>query len=299
MTEIPTWLLILLLETLGLLALILGIWVVLSIRRRRRTRRAVNALVEQIRQQSRLRLEETGSFLEKKYRFEGDELSKAVEQVDKAEKLFLQRLLNLYLKRDDERLQSLDAWVAELIGVYKSLSPVMPAAGEADENTQKILQEMERSRQALEDELKVTKTTMSNMIAEFGNMFGGGKDNELEQSEVVEKVVDPDQVDAEKLTEILDREPTDEMALAAMETPAGQAEAFSDDASPSAAATTAEEMIEDDEVLPAPSFEDEPVSGGEDLPGETEHPAIEMDDEIDDLLDGIDLSDGEELEPPK
>ena len=284
MTEIPTWLLIVLVETLALLASILGIWVFLSIRRKRSTRKAVDCLVEQIRKQSRLRLEETGSFLEEKYRFDGDELQQAVDQVDKAEKLFFQRVLNLYLKRDNDRLKSLDAWVAELIGVYKSLSPVMPAAGEADEDTQKKLQEMERSRQALESELEVTKTTMSNMIAEFGNMFGGGKDNELEQSEVVEKVVDPDQVDPEKLTEILDREPTGEVALAVTETPAGQAGAFSDDAPRTAAASTTEGAIEND---------------GEPMQILTDDLVIEGDDEIDELLDGIDLSDGEELEPPK
>ena len=293
MTEIPTWLLIVLVETLALLALILGIWIFLSIRRRRSTRKAVDDLVEQIRKQSRLRLEETGSFLEEKYRFEGDELQKAVEQVDKAEKLFFQRVLNLYLKRDDERIKSLDAWVAELIGVYKSLSPVMPAAGESavDENTQKKMDELERSRQALEEELKITKTTMSNMIAEFGNMFGGGKDNELEQSEVVEKVVNPDEVDPERVTEILEGESTGEVSMVTPEA--------ADEPPPQPAEETVEEGIDDDEVLPAPEFEDPAATAGQKMQTLTEDLAIEGDDEIDELLDGIDLSDGEELEPPK
>ena len=301
MTEIPTWLLILLVETLALLALILGIWIFLSIRRKRNTRKAVDGLVEQIRKQSKLRLEETGSFLEEKYRFEGDELQKAVEQVDKAEKLFFQRVLNLYLKRDDERIKSLDAWVAELIGVYKSLSPVMPAAGESavDENTQKKMDELERSRQALEEELKITKTTMSNMIAEFGNMFGGGKDNELEQSEVVEKVVNPDEVDPERVTEILEGESTGEVSMVTPEAPVEQAPPAADEPPPQPAEETVEEGIDDDEVLPAPEFENPSATAGEKMQTLTEDLAIEGDDEIDELLDGIDLSDGEELEPPK
>jgi len=301
MTEIPTWLLIVLVETLALLALILGIWIFLSIRRRRSTRKAVDDLVEQIRKQSRLRLEETGSFLEEKYRFEGDELQKAVEQVDKAEKLFFQRVLNLYLKRDDERIKSLDAWVAELIGVYKSLSPVMPAAGESavDENTQKKVDELERSRQALEEELKITKTTMSNMIAEFGNMFGGGKDNELEQSEVVEKVVNPDEVDPERVTEILEGESTGEVSMVTPEAPVEQAPPAADEPPPQPAEETVEEGIDDDEVLPAPDFENPDATAGEKTKTLTDDLAIEGDDEIDELLDGIDLSDGEELEPPK
>ena len=301
MTEIPTWLLILLVETLALLALILGIWIFLSIRRKRGTRKAVDGLVEQIRKQSKLRLEETGSFLEEKYHFEGDELQKAVEQVDKAEKLFFQRVLNLYLKRDDERIKSLDAWVAELVGVYKSLSPVMPAAGESavDENTQKKMDELERSRQALEEELKITKTTMSNMIAEFGNMFGGGKDNELEQSEVVEKVVNPDEVDPERVTEILEGESTGEVSMVTPEAAVEQAPTAADEPPPQPAEETVEEGIDDDEVLPAPDFEDPDATVGQKMQTLTEDLAIEGDDEIDELLDGIDLSDGEELEPPK
>ncbi len=297
MTEIPTWLLIVMVEALALLVLVLGAWMFISIRGVRRRRQAVDKLVRQIRQQSKLRLEETGSFLEEKYRFEGDELSKAVEQVDKAEKLFFQRVINLYLKRDDDRLQSLDAWVAELIDVYKSLSPVMPAAGESapDEETRQKLTELEARKQALEEELKITKTTMGNMISEFGNMFGGGHDSPLDKSKVVEKMVNPDEVDPEKVTELLEEEaPSGQAATEA-------AEAAEPEAAAAPAGTGLEPPEEEDEVLPEPSFAEE--EGGEAVDEKTEtlteDLAIEADDEIDELLDGIDLSDGEELEPPK
>jgi hypothetical protein len=285
MTEIPTWLLIVLVESMAVLLLVLGLWIFFTLRGNRRARQAIDRLVTQIRKQSKLRLEETGSFLEEKYRFEGDELSQAVEQVDRAEKLFFQRVINLYLKRDHEKLQSLDAWVAELIDVYKSLSPVMPAPGEAgiDEATQQKLDELESRRHVLEEELKITKATMAGMISEFGNMFGGGHDSPLDRSEVVEKVVNGNEVDPEKVTELLEQE-TPEAAAAATE-PAPEPPPPPDD----------------DEVLPEPDFDDrQPPAAPE--PREetlTDDLAIEADDEIDDLLDGIDLSDGEELEPPK
>ncbi len=296
MTEVPTWLLIVMVEALALLLLVLGAWIFISIRSGRRRRQAVDKLVEQIRQQSKLRLEETGSFLEEKYRFEGDELNRAVERIDKAEKLFFQRVINLYLKRDDERLQSLDAWVAELIDVYKSLSPTMPVAGDAgpDEETRQKLTELETRKQALEEELKITKATMGNMISEFGNMFGGGRDSSLDQSAVMEKVVNPDEVDTEKVTELLEDETIS--GQAATET----ASAEKPDATALPGETGTEPAQEEDEVLPEPGFADE---SGEavDIKTETlsEDLAIEADDEIDELLDGIDLSDGEELEPPK
>jgi len=282
MTELPTWLLIVLVESLVLLLLALVVMLVIAIRRGRRTRRAIDSLVKQIRKQSKLRLEETGSFLEEKYRFEGEELQQAVEQVDKAEKLFFQRVINLYLKRDCDRLHSLDAWVAELIDVYKSLSPIMPAPGEAtvDETTQQKLAELESRKQVLEEELKITKATMGSMISEFGNMFGGGHDSQIDRSEVVEKVVHDETIDTEKVAEIL-------------ESDSGVADQ-SDEPMPAAEEPVPTET--EDEVLPEPDFEPptapEALSGSDDL-------AIEADDEIDELLDGIDLSDGEELEAPK
>ncbi len=282
MTELPTWLLIVLVESLVLLLLALVVMLIIAIRRGRRTRRAIDSLVKQIRKQSKLRLEETGSFLEEKYRFEGEELQQAVEQVDKAEKLFFQRVINLYLKRDCDRLHSLDAWVAELIDVYKSLSPIMPAPGEGtvDEATQQKLAELESRKQVLEEELKITKATMGSMIAEFGNMFGGGHDSQIDRSEVVEKVVHDETIDTEKVAEIL-------------ESDSGVADQ-SDEPMPAAEEPVPTET--EDEVLPEPDSEPPPapeaLSGSDDL-------AIEADDEIDELLDGIDLSDGEELEAPK
>ena len=305
MTEIPTWLLIVLVESMAVLLLVLALWIFFSLRGSRRARQAIDRLVTQIRKQSKLRLEETGSFLEEKYRFEGDALSKAVEQVDRAEKLFFQRVINLYLKRDHEKLQSLDAWVAELVDVYKSLSPVMPAPGETgiDEATQQKLDELENRRQVLEEELKITKATMASMISEFGNMFGGGHDSPLGQSEVVEKVVNSDELDPEKVTELLEEE-TPQASVAGTADAAATAETRpAEDAGVESVPAAAEPPPppDEDEVLPEPDFADQqpPATPEPREEALTDDLAIEADDEIDALLDGIDLSDGEELEPPK
>ncbi len=283
MTELPTWQLILLLESLAVLLLVLGGWIFISLRRARRTRAAVDSLVQQIRKQSELRLKETGSFLEENYRLEGEALQQAVEQVDKAEKRFFQRCINLYLKREDDRLHSLDAWVADLIGAYKSLKPAVAESG-PDEATRQQLEALQSSKQKLEEELKITKATMSGMIAEFGNMFGGGHDSALEQSEVVEKVVDKEGIDTEKVTEILQQEEDGE----------GPPEAESAEVEAVPVETPADS---DDEALPDPAFDAAAPEGT--METLTDDLAIEADEEIDELLDGIDLSDGEELEPPK
>ena len=52
------------------------------------------------------------------------------------------------------------------------------------QETEKLKQENEKLKGELED----TKTTMNNMVGEFGSMFGGGADHEMAKHEVVEKV---------------------------------------------------------------------------------------------------------------
>jgi hypothetical protein len=59
-----------------------------------------------------------------------------------------------------------------------------------------------------------------------------------------------------------------------------------------------EDGLPEDGVLPQASFQppDAPSAEARQL---TDDLAVEADEGIDELLDGIDLSDGEELEPPK
>lgn len=198
MIEVSYLTLALVIEALVLLTVVVSVGIWMSKRNKGRDKKAIQCLVEQILHQSEIRLEKTGSFLSDKYRFEGNELSKAVKKIDTAEKLLYQKIINMYLDRDKDQLKNLDATVAELIDVYKSLSPVMPTAEEMQlisENpestaesgdTEALQQEIDR----LKDELRITKETMGNMISEFSNMFGGGSDNSIEEENVIEKISD-------------------------------------------------------------------------------------------------------------
>ena len=126
MIEVSTLLFSLIVEGFLVLLIVLFALVLFNFRRKNTDRLAVHKLIDQLKQQSKVRMEQTGSFLNEKYRFEGNDLKKAVKSIDKAEKKFMQKIINVYLKRDADRLISMDAWVAELIETYKSLSPVMP-----------------------------------------------------------------------------------------------------------------------------------------------------------------------------
>ena len=189
MIEISLMLLALLIEGLVVAVVLLIVMTVIGLRRNSRDRHAVETLIEQVRHQSQTRMETTGSFLSEKYSFEGDELDKAVKAIDKSEKKFMQSFANVYLKRDSEKLVSLDASLAELIDVYKSLSPATPPAESVvDDDTIAELEELRVLNAGLKEELNITKETMANMISEFGNMFGGGSNHELGKHEVIEKV---------------------------------------------------------------------------------------------------------------
>lgn len=191
MIEVSLLLFTLLIEALLISLVVIIGGTILHIRNKKRDRISAHKLVDQVKHQSKTRLQTTSSFLHEKYRFEGNELAKAVKYIDKAEKKFIQNFINIYLKREANKLESMDASLAELIDAYKSLSPIMPDAetmASLESANPEELAKLRESNENLVEELAITKETMGNMIREFGNMFGGGKDHQLEKEEVVEKV---------------------------------------------------------------------------------------------------------------
>jgi len=203
MIEVSFLFFTLLIEGFILMLLLLLVWIILIIRRSKRDRLAAETLVQHIKHQSKTRTEITSSFLNEKYLLEGNDLKQAVLSIDLTERKFYQKLINVYLQRDAQGFTSMDASVAEMVDIYKSLSPVMPESEaldtektlkELDEKENKI-KELQGSHDKLVEELAITKETMSNMIGEFGNMFGGGQDHDLDKSEVLEKVVEQQDLD--------------------------------------------------------------------------------------------------------
>ena len=184
---------ILLVETCVILFVTLVIMLWLQIKAKGQHKKAVSQLVSQIKQQSKTRTEETGSFLQESYELTDTELTTAVKEIDKQERKFFQKLVDILAHSDTGQITSLDASVAELIDTYKSLKPKPIEIGNSEQAEQDAteIEVLKSNNETLAEELKVTKETMSNMIKEFGCMFGGGKDHELGSDDVVGKVVDP------------------------------------------------------------------------------------------------------------
>jgi hypothetical protein len=269
MVEISLAVLALVLEALVIALIALVVLSVILLKRRARDRQAAERLIEQIKHQSQTRLESTGSFLNEKYRFEGEELKKAVKAIDKEEKKFIQTLLQVYLKRDADHLESIDAALAELIDTYKSLSPVMPEAGAVSEEVQQELESLRKSNETLKEELKITKETMSNMISEFGNMFGGGHDHVMAKNDVIAKVQERS------------GEATGEQAIV---------EEVPEDSSESPPEQASRMSVDDDDEIELSAADPALEDAGLDLDLQDQEDVL-ADEGVEELLNGIDLSD--------
>ena len=162
----------------------------LQIRSKRKKRKASQQLVSQIKTQSEARTEETGSFLQEFYDLSDMELAIAVAAIDKQERRFFQKLVDTLSRSEASQITSFDATVAELIDTYKSLKPKQVDATNkvgSDYNAED-LNSLRAENATLAEELKITRETMASVISEFGSMFGGGKDNKLESSDMANKV---------------------------------------------------------------------------------------------------------------
>ena len=315
MIEVSTVLFTLLVEGFVALLIVISVSMFLLYKRKNKDTEAVKKLVEQIKQQSKIRLEKTGSFLSDKYQFEGNELEKAVKAIDKAEKKFIQKMIKVYLKRDTHGLIAMDAGVAELIETYKELSPVMPDAemlaemasgnNEQSEGLTEEIESLKEKNEKLADELSITKETMGNMIAECGNMFGGGKEHELESDAVIDKVKETtgdtaeiahigaeaeteqsteESKEQDEVEEVNETESVDDLQLD---------EADSDD-------LDSDDLSEHEDLMDHPidedvGFDDMEIVKPEEVEKKEEpkkpEPDEVFDEGIDDLIDGIDLSD--------
>ena len=284
MIEVSVVLFTLISEGFVLLLIVLLLWTVLALRKKKQDKEAIKKLVKQIKHQSQTRLEMTGSFLNEKYNLEGDELKKAVKAIDKAEKRFMQKIIQVYLHRDAAGMEAMDALLAELIDTYKSLTPKIPdadALSKLEASSQKEIAEMRESNDKLREELTITKETMSGMIAEFGNMFGGGSDHELAKHEVFEEV--------EKRSAALHHDDEDQAQT-------DEEEALLDDTKEVPIVSDEDIVLANDDGLSdvvVETQESEQVAAErlQDQPEQADGEASDQD-EVDELLNSIDLSQG-------
>lgn len=204
MLEINAIYLVLLAEGFGLLLLALCLVFLLGLFRKRRKSRAVGLLVTRIRDRAEARLKATESFLRAVFNLEGEALRDALESIDRQETEFYQQLIDSLYRGSSTQISSLDAALNKLIEAYKCLKPSVLEAPEIDP-VERQLETTLSENERLREELSITKNTMSQMILEFGEMFGGGQDHGMALDEVLAKImanhpdVETDEVKVEKI----------------------------------------------------------------------------------------------------
>lgn len=135
-------------------------------------------------------MRETGSFLQEVYQLEDEDLDKAVKEIDHQEKQFYQKIIRLFLYSDTRQITAMDASIAKLVGSYKALKPA-PVTRENTVELDAALKELEAlkiEKEKLQKDFDEKSKTMDGIVSEFGNMFGGGSNHQLDKSLVVEKL---------------------------------------------------------------------------------------------------------------
>ena len=180
---------ILLAEGFLLLLIILLVWVLFTLVRRRRRGKVLLSLASAIKDRAAQRSERNQSFLLAVYQFEGEDMRVALAEIDKCETEFMQNLVHALRRVSAERIKALDASLEGLVKSYKCMQPRAESdSPETAEAIQARIEGLQGENESLRDELSVANSKLGDLISEFGEIFGGGKDHQLTLQEVIDKV---------------------------------------------------------------------------------------------------------------
>lgn len=299
MIEVSALLFTLLAEGTGLLSLILIIWIVIAVRKKSKDKAAATELVSSIKKQADDRKASIKAFLIDAAHLEAEELQLGVKKIDRLEKDFFSQLVKLYLKRDGEILSNMDEQLDQVITAYKeSVSTESEShSGQLNEEITQKLETLENEKIALEEELKITKSTMGNMMTEFNTMFNGGNETVQTSKEALQSTIEQAEeenvlastedvvalVDDEVLSDVIEDEEDIQDSIAE-ETPDKEGPVEDAPVEEEVAVEDMDDDIffsQDNNVASAPTS----ISESEDDFG-----SIVTTEDVDDILDGIDLS---------
>ena len=187
MLEVNAIYFILLVEGFVLLLVLLLAWLLVALVRRRRKRANIEKLTASIKGRSSLRKQQTESFLQAVYQLEGDDLRATLSDIDKHETEFFKHLIESLHRGKGTQISTLDTALDNLIKAYKCLQPRVETATE-DEAVVEEISTLRGENEELRTELSVANNQLSDLITEFGEIFGGGKDHQLSLQEVMDRV---------------------------------------------------------------------------------------------------------------
>ncbi len=188
MLEVNAIYFILLVEGFGLLLFLILVWILIAAFRIRRKGKAVASLTARFKKRADQRAEQTEAFLQAVYHLEEQDLRSALQDIEKHEQNFFQLLVTSLQKGKAAHIGGLDAALEQVIDSYKCLQPRVEEPGPDAQQDEQEIGTLRSENDELRSELSLAKNSLSDMIAEFGNMFGGGKEHELEMHELKKKL---------------------------------------------------------------------------------------------------------------
>jgi hypothetical protein len=166
-------------ELLLVLAVALAALLIMGARRRRQDRASALKLIQSTKEREAQRKEETSQWLQQKFGLSGEALERALHDMLKAEKLLIQRVVNLYVKRDRISLHELNIDVEAVGDPYRKLeisdAPVAAAGEESAAASDGDNDALRMENENLKQELQITMETMSRMLGEYASMFGSSQ----------------------------------------------------------------------------------------------------------------------------
>lgn len=297
MIEVSTLTFTLISEGLVVALIAIILIMVLKIRRGNKDKKAAKVIVDQIKEGSDERQKGIQAYIQNTAKIEGDELLLASKSLDRKEKDFFTKIIRSFIRRDSQLFESLFTEFTQLIEAYTS-----HLATNANQNneTQEESADLSQQYKDLQEELTITKTTLEKIMAEYGHLVkqdGSSEsevpsesvanaqtveeddeiavsndeedDTDIEKTEIVEQDLEPmpDQINQDISTDIDDLLTDDEIEVSDIDIPAAEDDVFFG---------PDETVTEQAEELKQPPKKD--------------FGNIVSTDDVDDILEGIDLS---------
>ncbi len=188
MLEVNAIYFILLAEGFVLLLVLLLAGVLVTLIRRRRKRKDIADLAAGIKGRSAARRQQTESFLQAVYQLEGEDLRATLADIDKHETEFFQHLVESLYRGGSSQITTLDMSLDKLIKSYKCLQPRVETTSREELEAVQEITTLRGENETLRTDLSVAQNKLGDLITEFGEIFGGGKDHQLTLQEVIDKV---------------------------------------------------------------------------------------------------------------
>lgn len=178
MTQIHPTLLLLLVEAVGVLALVLGVILVTAWLRRQREHHAVRSLIATVAETAPARAQSNSDAIAAALGIESDALAQRAKQVENAQRALLQSVVLAWARRDTGAIATLLEPLEALVACWRTLlhegGGKQSQSSAQDEALTPRIKELELEKAMIAEELQITRDTMDRMLNEYAAMYQRG-----------------------------------------------------------------------------------------------------------------------------